>query len=325
MRRREFIALLAGATASWPLAARTQAPKKLVIGFLNTGSAQRAKGALVIFHEALRETGFIENSNVTIEYRWAENNYDRLPTLAADLVHHQATVIVTSNSMAALAAKAATSKTPIVFLIGIDPIEVGLVTNLQRPDGNITGVTVLSRELSTKRLELMHEVAPSNSSIALIVNPNNANVKLEIGEVEKAARVLSVPLQVMEATDRTQIERIFEKLAGFRLGGVVLGADALFYNEQQIIAELSLRYAVPVIHDGAFAKAGGLMSYGTNFNDAWGQVGRYVGRILNGDKLADLPVQQATKVELSINLKTAKTLGLTVPASLLARADDVIE
>jgi putative ABC transport system substrate-binding protein len=310
----------------WPLVARAQEPKKLVIGLLGAFSPERYEVGLTRFHEALREAGFIDNNNVAVEYRWAEGNYDRLPALAADLVHQQVTVIATaSNSTAALAAKAATSSIPIVFLIGIDPVEVGLVTNLQRPDANITGVTVLSRELAAKRLELLHEVAPSVSSIALVVNPKNASVKLEIEEVESAARVLDVPIQVMEATNADQIEAIFEKLAAFRLGGVVIGADALFGNAQELIAELSLRYAVPAIHQSrAFVGAGGLMSYGANF-DAWGQVGLYVGRILKGDKPADLPVQQATKVELSINLKTAKTLGLTIPPSLLARADEVIE
>ena len=217
--------------------------------FLGTFSPERLEVGLARFHEALREAGVIENSNVAVEYRWAEGNYDRLPTLAADLVHQQVTVIATApNSTAALAAKAATSFIPIVFLIGIDPVEVGLVTNLQRPDANITGVTVLSRELAAKRLELLHEVAPSISSIALVVNPKNANVKLEIEEVEKAARVLDVPIQVKEATNSAQIERTFERLAGLRLGGVVIGADALFSNELQLIADLSLRYAVPAIH-----------------------------------------------------------------------------
>ena len=326
MRRREFIILLGGATVAWPLGARAQEPKKLVIGFLGTASAERYNYGLPVFRKALGESGFIENSNVTVEYRWAEDNYDQLPALAADLVHRQVTVIVAAtNSTAALAAKAATSSIPIVFLIGIDPVEVGLVTNLQRPDANITGVTVLSRELAAKRLELLHEVAPSISSIALVVNPKNANVKLEIEEVEKAARVLDVPIQVKEATNSAQIERTFERLAGLRLGGVVIGADALFSNELQLIVDLSLRYAVPTIHHlRAFVRAGGLVSYGANF-DAFGQVGLYVGRILKGEKPADLPVQQATRVELSINLNAAKTLGLTVPASLLARADEVIE
>jgi len=325
MRRREFLVLVGGATV-WPHAARAQEPKKLVIGFLDAGSAGGNKRGLAVFHDALRKGGFIENSNVTVEYRWAENDYDRLPTLAADLVRQQVSVIVTSpNNNAALAAKVATSSIPIVFLIGIDPVEVGLVTNLQRPDANITGVTALSRDLAAKRLEFLHEVTPSVSSIALVVNPKNANVKLEIGDAEKAARVLNVPLQVMEATNGTQIERTFEKIAGLRLGGVVIGADGLFISEFQLIANLSLRYAVPAIHSiPAFVRAGGLMSYGANV-DVWGQVGLYVGRILKGEKPADLPVQQATKVELSINLKSAKTLGLNLPASLLARADEMIE
>jgi putative ABC transport system substrate-binding protein len=326
VRRRKFIAFLGGA-AAWPFAVRGQEAGKPLIGFLGSESPNLWTDRLVLFYQALRETGFVENLNVTTEYRWAQGQYDRLPALAAELANRQVTVMVTAaNSAAALAAKAATTTIPIVFVIGVDPVEIGLVASLERPAGNVTGVTVLSVELAAKRLELLHELTPAASTIAVMVNPNDPTAKRETKQFQDAARIFGAHVQVLEASNAAEIEEAFKNLGRLQAGGLVMGAGALISSQQPWIAMLSLRYAIPTIHQFRdFVAAGGLMGYGANAHDAWRLAAAYTGRILKGEKPADLPVQQATKVGFSINLKTAKALGLTIPPSLLARADEVIE
>jgi putative ABC transport system substrate-binding protein len=326
MKRREFVTFL-GSTAIWPLAAQAQQPGTPVIGFLGTERPNLWTDRLAVFQEGLRESDFVENFNVTIEYRWAEGQYGRLPALASDLARRQATVITTAaNSAAALAAKAATATIPIVFLIGVDPVEIGLVDSLQRPGHNVTGVTVMSVELASKRLEILHEIVPATSAIAVMVNPTDPSAKLEIQELQEAARTLGLQLRVIEVSNAAEFEGAFDNLDRLGVGGLVMAAGALFTSERIRIAMLSLRYAVPVIHQFRdFVTAGGLVSYGANNLDAWRQAGIYTGRVLKGEKPADLPVQRSAKVSLIINLKSVKALGLTIPPTLLARADEVIE
>jgi putative tryptophan/tyrosine transport system substrate-binding protein len=327
MKRREFITLLGGA-AGWPLAARAQQPAMPVIGFL----ASRAPGddphLLTAFRLGLKEAGYIEGQNVAIEYRFAENQYDRLPALAADLVRRQVTVIA-ANGPAARAAKAATATIPIAFAAGFDPVEAGLVASLNRPGGNITGVSFMDVELGPKRLELLHELVPTVTVIAVLVNPSDpARAETTSKELQAAAHSLGLQqLHVLHASTERDFDTVFASLVQLRAGGLVIGGEPFFNSRSEQLGELTMRHAVPTVYQlRTFAAAGGLASYGgANLAGLYRLVGVYTGRILKGEKPADLPVQQATKVELIINLKTARALGLTVPLSLLGRADEVID
>jgi putative tryptophan/tyrosine transport system substrate-binding protein len=327
MRRREFIGLIGGISAIWPLAARAQQPALPVIGLLGSASPDLWADRLRPFRHGLSETGYVEGNNVVIEYRWAEGQNDRLPALAANLVRHKVTVIaVLGNTPSTLAAKAATSTIPIVFVVGVDPVEAGLVASLNRPGGNLTGVTTLDVEVGAKRLELLHELVPSVTVVALLVNPTSPKLaESTTKDLQEAARTLGLQLHVLHASTERDFDTVFAALVRLGAGALVIGTDAFFDSRREQLAALAVRYAVPTIYAGGFALAGGLMSYGGSYTDAFHQVGVYTGRILKGEKPAELPVARSTKVELFINLKTAKALGLTVPLSLLGRADEVIE
>jgi putative tryptophan/tyrosine transport system substrate-binding protein len=328
MRRRHFITLLGSGAAAWPLAARAQQPAMPVIGFLSSTSSDRDAGRLRAFRQGLSETGFVEGWNVAIEYRWAEDQNDRLPALAADLVSRRVAVIATAGDVLGMvAAKAATTTIPIVFVTGRDPVELGLVASLSRPGGNLTGVTTLSTELEPKRLELLHEAVPTATTIGALVNPTSRNVEVLSRNLRAAAGTLGLKLQILNARTESELDNVFATLIQLQAGGLVIGTDALFISQSERLAALSVRHAVPAIFQfRAFAAAGGLMSYGEgSIADFYRQSGVYTGRILKGEKPTDLPVQQSTKVELIINLKTAKALGLTFPLSLLGRADEAIE
>jgi putative tryptophan/tyrosine transport system substrate-binding protein len=327
MRRRNFLALVGGAAISWPLAARAQQPAMAVIGLLGSASADLWTSRLSAFRQGLSETDYIEGRNVAIEYRWAEGHNDRLPDLAADLVQRRVSVIAAVGStVAALAAKAATTTIPIVFEIASDPVELGLVASLARPGANVTGVTTLNAEVEPKRLELLHGMVPE-ARIAILVNPTNPTVAESTRKVMQAsADRLGVQLDLLQASTISDFDAVFERIAHLQDGALAIGADALFTSRLQELAGLALRRAVPAAYQfREFAAAGGLFSYGASLTDTFRLAGNYTGRIIKGDKAADLPVQQATKVELTINLRTAKALGLTVPLSLLGRADEVIE
>jgi ABC-type uncharacterized transport system substrate-binding protein len=327
MKRREFITLVGGAAVAWPLAARAQQTMP-VIGYIGTGSRESDAFRLPSFHQGLSEAGYVEGRNVAIEYRWAEGQNDRLPALAADLVRRQVAVIaVPASTPGVLAAKAATTTIPIVFYIGLDPVELGLVASLAHPGGNITGVTGWNVMVGPKRLELLHEVIPSATSIALLVNPASPDLaKADSRDQQTAARSLGLQLHVLDASNERDFDTVFATLVQLRAGGLVIGTDSFFNTQKEQLAALTVRHGVPTIHQyREFVMAGGLMAYGSPTADLSRQVGVYTGRILKGEKPADLPVQQATKVELFINLKTAKTLSLAVPLPLLARADEVIE
>jgi putative ABC transport system substrate-binding protein len=326
MRRRDFIALLGGA-AAWPLTAQAQQTAIPVIGALGSGSAAGHVPMAAAFREGLKDTGYVEGQNIVIEYRWAEGQYDQLPAMAADLVRHQvALVAVLGGGAGAFAAKAATRTIPIVFVVGVDPVESGLVPSLRRPGGNITGVSLFSGELEAKRLELLHELIPAAAVIGLLVNPNFPGSDVQLRDAQKAARTLGLQLIVASASSEREFDTAFATLVHQRAGALVVGADAFFLGLRDQIVALAGRHALPTIYaQREYAAAGGLMSYGTALASAFREQGRYVGRILKGEKPADLPVQQSTTVELIINLKTAKTLGLGFPLSLLGRADEVIE
>jgi putative tryptophan/tyrosine transport system substrate-binding protein len=328
MRRREFISLVGGTTLTWPLAARAQQPAMPVIGYLDLGSPITSAPFLEAFRRGLSETGYVEGNNVTIEYRWADGQNDRLPDLAADLARRQVAVIAApSSTLAALAAKGATTTIPIVFAIGADPVAAGVVASLNRPGGNATGVTTLNVEVGPKRLELLHQVVPTASSIALLVNPTNPALAEPLSrDALAAARALRLQLHLLHASTDGEIEAAFAALPQLYAGGLAIGADAFFNSRSEQLAALALQHSVPAIYQyREFTTAGGLMSYGGSLTDAYGLAGVYAGRVLKGEKPGDLPVQQATKVELFINLKTAKALGLTIPPTLLATADEVIE
>jgi putative tryptophan/tyrosine transport system substrate-binding protein len=325
MRRRDFITLVGGA-AAWPIAARGQATGKMpTVGFLNGASASEFADQTAALHRGLAEDGYVESRNVLIEYRYAENNYDRLPALAADLVRRQVAVIA-SNTPAAPVAKAATTTIPIVFVTASDPVAVGLVPSLNRPGGNLTGVALLNDEIGGKRLQLLHELVPKATIMGALVNPTHPGAEFQSRDLQDAARVLGLQLHVLHASTELDLDRAFATLVKLRAGGLIIGSDGFFISQSQRLAALAFRHAVPAIFlYRQFVVAGGLMSYSGSLTDGYRLMGIYTGRILKGEKPADLPVQQATKVELIINLKTAKALGITVSLPLLGRADEVIE
>jgi putative ABC transport system substrate-binding protein len=328
IRRRDFVILLGGSSsAAWALAARAQQPAMPVVGFLGSASPEAYARRLRAFHQALKETGYVEGQNVEVEYRWAEGQYDRLPALAADLVRRQVAVIIAAGAQATLAVKAATTTIPIIFSIATDPVAEGLVASLNRPGGNLTGITSLNVEVAPKRLELLHQVVPSATSMALLVNPTNTSIAEPFSRaLQAAARVLGLQLHVLHASSEREIEAAFATLVQLRAGGLVIMPDQLFIARSEQLAALTVRHAVPSVHlFREFAAAGGLISYGSDEGEYYRLVGIYIGRILKGEKPSDLPVQQVTKVELIINLKTARALGLTIPLPLLGRADEVIE
>ena len=326
MRRRDFIKIIAGSAIAWPLAARAQQPAMPVVGFLGGESPDLFAGRLRAFRQGLDEAGFVESRNVAIEYRWARGEYDRLPVLAADLVRQSVTVMVATQTPALLAAKAATTTIPIVFLTGSDPVEVGLVASLNRPGGNMTGVSNLTVETGAKQMELLHELVPAATLIALLVNPANPILADTLSrDLQTAARAMRQQILVVSASTESDIDAAFATLVEQKVGALVVGNDPFFNARPNQLLALAARHAVPAIYPyREFAAAGGLMSYGSNLADTYRLVGVYTGRILNGEKPANLPIQQ-TKVEFVINLRTAKALGLTFPITLLGRADEVIE
>jgi putative tryptophan/tyrosine transport system substrate-binding protein len=327
MRRRDFISLVGGA-AAWPLAARAQQPAMPVIGLLGSTSAQGFPGPLAAFRQGLQEAGYREGQDVAIEYRWANDQLDRLPALAAELVDCRVAVIAVIGGLPpSLAAKAATTKIPIVFATSADPVKAGLVASLSRPRSNLTGATTLNVEVGAKRLELLHELVPTAKTIALLVNPTNPTfVETLSRDLRAAGLTLGVQIQVLQASTERNFETAFAALVQARAGGLVIGPDTFFTTRSEQLAALTVRHAVPTIYQyREFIAAGGLMSYGGSITDQYRIAGAYTGRILKGENPANLPVQQSTKVELMVNLKTAKALGLTVPDTVLARADEVIE
>jgi len=326
MRRRDFIALVSAATG-WPLTVRAQQQPRPVVGFLNAASPGPLRQQVAAFLEGLKEAGYVEGQNLAVEYRWARGQYDRLPALVADLVRQQVSVIVAGGgASAALAAKAATTTIPIVFSAGTDPVGLGLVAALNRPGGNITGVYQFLSGLEAKRLGLLHEMVPKATSVAVLINPNFADAESQLRDVQEAAARLGVQLVVVRANAESDFDAAFSTLVRQRAGALLVCSSPFFNERREQLVVLAARHAVPAIFEWrAFAAAGGLMSYGTNLADAYRQIGVYVGQILRGAKPADLPVVQSTKFELVINLTTAKALGIEVPPSLSAEADEVID
>jgi putative ABC transport system substrate-binding protein len=324
MRRREFIAGLG--VVAWPLAARAQQPAMPVVGYLDLGPPEMRKSLVAEFRKGLSETGYVEGRNLAIEYRFAHNQFDRLPELAADLVRRGVAVIVARPTQSALAAKAATSTIPIVFEIGADPVQAGLVASLNRPGGNITGAASLNVELGPKRLGLLHQVVPAATIIAMLQDPADPNIEDRSRDMQAVARTLGVQLHVLRASTERDITMAFATLADLRAGALVIGGGAFLLSRIELLTALTLRHAVASIsQDRDLTAAGGLMSYGGNLAESYRLAGVYTGRILKGEKPAELPVQQSTRVELVINMKTAKALGLTIPEALLATADEVIQ
>jgi ABC-type uncharacterized transport system substrate-binding protein len=326
VRRRSFITLLASA-AAWPLAARAQQPGRLVIGFMNAGSAKGGyERPLTAFLNGLSEAGYVEGRNVAIEYRWAGGQYDRLPAFASDFVQRKVNVIAATTTPAALAAKALNTTIPIVFTTASDPVQLGLVASLSRPDGNVTGATQLNVETSPKKLELLREVFPAATNFAFLVNPNNPNTETVTKSMQAAAGVLGLKLHILQLGSDRDLAAVFAALPQLQAAALVIGPDNIFNSRAAELAALAVQHRVPAIYQYAeFTAAGGLMSYGGSIVESYHWAGNYAGRILKGEKPANLPVQQSIKVELIINLKTAKALGITFPLSLLGRADEVIE
>jgi putative ABC transport system substrate-binding protein len=327
MRRREFITLVAGTAATWPMAVRAQQSTLPIIGFLHGATAKSYAPMTAAFRKSLGESGYVEGQNVTIEYRWAEGQYGLLPELAVDLVRRQASVIFTGGgSDPCLAAKAATSKIPIVFANGTDPVEMGLVASLDRPGGNVTGITFLVNTLGPKEFEVLHELVPNVALVAVLINPKIATAASQLKDLQDTARTFGQQLHVFHASTQSEIETIFTSLAQLQLGGLVIGADAFFFSRRDQFVGLATRYSIPTVYPWREAPAaGGLASYGASLTDAYRLAGIYTGRILKGEKPANLPVQESTQTELVINLKTAKALGINVPNTLIGRADELIE
>ncbi len=327
MKRREFITLIGGA-AAWPLAARAQRPSLPVVGILFgiAPHAPIAQNAIAAIRHGLNGAGFIEGENVTIEYRWAENQYDRLPALATDLAKRRVAVIVAIGAPAAAAAKSATTQVPIVFYMGEDPVNLGLVPSLNRPGGNVTGVAYLSSAVLEKRVELLHELVPQVAVIATLINPKNPNAEISTKDAQRAASALGLQIHTVSAGNEVELETAFAALKPLQARALLIAPDGFFNAQADLLAKLATRHAMPASHEiGAFARLGGLVSYGGSITEGQRQTGAYAGQILKGAKPADLPILQPTKFELVINLKAAKVLGISVPPTLLARADEVIE
>jgi len=326
MRRREFITL-AGGAAAWPLAARAQQSAMPVVGFLGAPSAAPYARYVAAVHQGLKEVGYVEHQNVAMEYRWADSQYDRLPTLAADLVSRRVAVIIPiGGAPAAVAAKAATSTIPIVFNLGADPVGLNLVTNLSRPGGNITGIAMMIVEMETKRLELLHELVPASSSLAILLNPSSPQAQTQEKQAQQAAQVVGRQVLVLKASTEQEIEGAFAALVRERAGGLLVGADTFFTSQAVLFVVLAAHHSIPTVYPfRSYVDAGGLMSYGSSLLDAYRQTGVYAGRVLKGEKPGDLPIARPTTFELIINLKIARALGIAIPTTLLGRADEVIE